>query len=126
LQSVAQNLLSNAVKYTAGIQGAKVRVRAWREEGQGMLVVEDNGPGMEAQVLAQLGQPFYRAPRVRQTHEGFGLGLAITRRLVEAHGGRLTLRSEPGRGTRVEVALPLARQAQSQPAAQPQAVEAHR
>ncbi len=123
LQSVVQNLLSNAVKYTAGTAEAQVTVRVWREREFGQLAVEDNGPGMDAEVQARLGQPFYRAPQVRQTHEGFGLGLAITRRLVEAHGGRLEFSSQPGKGTLAQVSLPLARIA-PEPVAAAQRLEA--
>jgi two-component system, OmpR family, sensor kinase len=106
LQLVAQNLLSNAVKYTAGRPAARVRVRVAREGGEAVLEVEDNGMGMSAQVQASLFQPFFRAPEVRSL-PGHGLGLATTRRLVEAHGGSLTVRSEQGVGTRVVVRLPL-------------------
>ena len=106
LHCVAQNVLSNAVKYTAGTPSAKVRVEVSASGGHGLLVVEDNGPGMSAEIQAQLFRPFFRAPAAREK-PGHGLGLATTKRLVDAHGGRLLLRSEEGKGTRVEIQLPV-------------------
>lgn len=107
LQLIAQNLLSNAVKYTAGRPEARVRVRVVREGGEAVLEVDDNGVGMSAQTQGQLFQPFFRAPETRGI-PGHGLGLATTRRLVDAHGGSLRVRSAPQEGTRVTVRFPLA------------------
>ncbi len=107
LQSIAQNLLSNAVKYCAGRPGAKVTVRVTRERGQAVLEVTDNGLGMSVESQAQLFQPFFRAPESKHL-PGYGLGMATTKRLVEAHGGTIQVRSAPGAGTHVTVRLPLA------------------
>jgi two-component system, OmpR family, sensor kinase len=107
LQLIAQNLLSNAVKYTAGRPEARVSVRVACEGPQAVLEVVDNGVGMSAETQGKLFQPFFRAPETRNL-PGHGLGLATTRRLVEAHGGTLQLRSEPGAGTRVTVRFELA------------------
>lgn len=107
LQSIAQNLLSNAVKYTAGSPGARVKVRVANDKGEALLEVEDNGRGMSAETLRSLFQPFFRAPDARAL-PGHGLGLATAKRLVEAHGGTLAVRSEPGRGTLFTVRFPLA------------------
>ncbi|MBX5482086.1 MAG: MCP four helix bundle domain-containing protein [Myxococcaceae bacterium] len=107
LQCIVQNVLSNAVKYTAGSARAQVAIRVRREPGWGVIEVEDTGPGMDAATLAQLCRPFFRAPSVREL-PGFGLGLATTRRLVDAHGGQLRIDSTPGVGTRVVVRLPAA------------------
>lgn len=110
LQLIAQNLLSNAVKYTAGRPEARVRVKVAREGGEAVLEVEDNGLGMSPETLAKLFQPFFRAPETRGI-PGHGLGLATTKRLVDAHGGTLQVRSEPNVGTRVMVRFPLAAEA---------------
>jgi signal transduction histidine kinase len=107
LQLIAQNLLSNAVKYTAGRPEARVRVKVAREGGEAVLEVEDNGLGMSPETQAKLFQPFFRAPETRGI-PGHGLGLATTKRLVDAHGGTLLVRSEPNVGTRVMVRFPLA------------------
>jgi signal transduction histidine kinase len=110
LQLIAQNLLSNAVKYTAGRPEAQVSVKVLREGGEAVLEVADNGTGMSPETQAKLFQPFFRGPETRGI-PGHGLGLATTKRLVEAHGGVLLVRSAPGSGTRVTVRFPLAAEA---------------
>lgn len=107
LQSIAQNLLSNAVKYTTGRPAAKVIVRVSVDKGEAVLEVADNGPGMSVASRQLLFTPFFRAPEARG-RPGYGLGLATTKRLVEAHGGTIELQTEEGVGTRVTVRLPLA------------------
>lgn len=107
LQSIAQNLLSNAVKYSAGRPDAKVAVSVARQGHEAVLTVTDNGPGMNDASVAMLFQPFFRAPEMRAT-PGHGLGLATTKRLVDAHGGVITVDSKEGRGTTFTVRLPLA------------------
>jgi signal transduction histidine kinase len=106
LQSIAQNLLSNAVKYSAGRPDARVSVSVARSGHEAVLSVTDNGPGMNPASLALLFQPFFRAPEMRST-PGHGLGLATTKRLVDAHGGTIAVESKEGRGTTFTVRLPL-------------------
>jgi len=105
LHTVAQNLVSNALKYTAGREGASVRVVVRSEGPHGVLEVEDNGPGISAEARPKLFQPFFRA-RETQSLAGHGLGLATVKRVVEAHGGSIQLDSEPMKGTKVVVRLP--------------------
>jgi signal transduction histidine kinase len=106
LQSIAQNVVGNAVKYTAGRPDAKVTVLVSRAADVAIFQVQDNGPGMTEATRAQLFQPFFRAPEMRGL-PGTGLGLATTRRLVEAHGGTIEVQSAPGEGTTVTVRFPL-------------------
>jgi signal transduction histidine kinase len=108
LQSIAQNILSNAVKYTAGRPDARVTVRVRKDLGQGVLEVTDNGCGMSPATQSSLFQPFFRAPEARAL-PGHGLGLATTKRLVEAHAGSIEVRSQLGVGTQVTVRFPIAR-----------------
>nr|WP_286202696.1 sensor histidine kinase [Comamonas sp. JC664] len=105
LQVSARNLLTNAVKYTAGRPEPLVKVRVATEGNMAVLEVVDNGIGMAAETQASLFQPFFRAPEVRSL-PGHGLGLATTKRVVEAHGGTLVVRSEEGKGTHVVVRFP--------------------
>jgi two-component system OmpR family sensor kinase len=107
LRQVLSNLLGNACAYTP--PGTTITLRAaWRDRGA-ILEVEDNGPGIAPADLVRLGERFYRGDtaRSRQTG-GAGLGIAIARSIVEAHGGSLTIRSVLGEGTCVTVRLPLA------------------
>lgn len=106
LQSIARNVVSNAVKYSAGRPGAQVAVRVFAEGNDAVLEVTDNGPGMSEETRRRLFQPFFRAPEARGL-PGHGLGLATTKRLVEAHGGTIHVQSAPGAGTMVAVRLPL-------------------
>ncbi len=110
LQSIAQNVLSNAVKYTAGKPDARVTVRVSAEKGFAQLEVTDNGPGMSEESRQQLFTPFFRAPEVRGK-PGHGLGLATTKRLVEAHHGSIEVKTALGVGTQVSVRLPLVERA---------------
>lgn len=111
LRQVLNNLISNAVKFTeAGT--ITLRLDAWSEEPGGYLMlieVADTGPGMSADQLTRLFNPFDQTQEgVSARHGGSGLGLAISRDLVELMGGRLTARSAPGQGARFTVSLFLA------------------
>jgi two-component system sensor histidine kinase HydH len=95
-------LVGNAFDAMPG--GGVLRVSATVEDDEGptvRLVVEDTGPGMSPAVLQQVFEPFFTTRR-----EGTGLGLALARKLLETAGARLTLDSEPGRGTRARITLP--------------------
>ena len=106
LGRVLTNLISNAVKFTdAGQVAVSVREAGGRAE----LSVADTGRGMDPAFLRTLYEPFHQASTGwGRSHEGTGLGLTITRRLVAAMGGELDVESEPGRGTTFTVTLPLA------------------
>ncbi len=105
LHQALVNLVGNAVKYCR--QGDRVTVGA-RVEGDEILVyVSDTGPGIPASAQEHLFERFYRLPRTENEAEGAGLGLAITRRIVEAHGGRIWVESEEGKGATFYFTLPL-------------------
>ncbi len=107
LRQILLNLVSNAVKFTP--PGGSVVVSARRREDGGLtLTVTDTGIGIAAEDIERVFQPFVQLHRRRQ-QEGTGLGLALCRKLVEAHGGSIALASRPGRGTTVEVHLPAER-----------------
>jgi signal transduction histidine kinase len=101
---IARNLVSNAVKYTAGRPSPRVSVRVSQSGGDAMLEVKDNGIGMSAATMSSLFQPFFRAPEARGL-PGHGLGLATAKRLVEAHGGTLSVDSQEGVGTTMTVRI---------------------
>ena len=107
LQQVFWNLLKNASKFSPR-KGA-IRLRSYNEPGRILIVVTDGGIGMEAEVLQRIFHPFEQAnPSIARSYGGLGLGLAIARATVEAHGGEITA-SSPGRdkGAAFTVSLPL-------------------
>ncbi|MCW5691823.1 MAG: PAS domain-containing protein [Pseudolabrys sp.] len=106
LKQIALNLLSNAVKFTPA--GGHVAVRGRTTDHCFVLSIADSGIGITADALARLGRPFEQVEsHISKSHQGSGLGLAIAKSLAELHGGRMRIRSTPGRGTVVTVRLPL-------------------
>jgi signal transduction histidine kinase len=107
LKQVLVNLLGNAVRYTP--DGGEVTVSMWKENGQGIVSIEDNGPGIDPQDLPHIFERFYRGEksRKRSGDQGFGLGLSIAYWIVRNHEGKIDVESEPGQGTRFTVWLPL-------------------
>jgi len=105
LERIFLNLLSNALKYSS--PGTRVRVTARPTDGEVAISVADIGPGIAPEDLPYLFERFYRGKGVRKT-EGLGLGLFITKMLVEAHGGHIRAESEPGKGSTFEFTLPTA------------------
>ena len=107
LRRVFQNLVSNAIKY--GAPGEWIGLRA-RTSGRDVVVtVADRGIGIDPAEQPRIFEPFYRAPGVvaAQIH-GAGLGLSLVQRIVESHGGRISVRSAPGTGSEFSVHLPAA------------------
>lgn len=107
LEQVIINILSNAVKYTP--EGGKILVRSGRSAADRVYVsVRDNGIGIPEEDQPRLFERFYRVEKARTSETGgTGLGLAIAKELVEAHGGRIILRSKLDVGTLVLVELPV-------------------
>ncbi|TAK12555.1 MAG: HAMP domain-containing histidine kinase [Anaerolineae bacterium] len=109
LKQVMLNLLGNAIKYTQ--EGAHIRLRLNKHQGQAWLAVIDDGPGIPEADLAHIFERFYRAEKARSRSEdgaGFGLGLSIAYWIVQNHGGRIAVRSDEGVGATFIVTLPLA------------------
>jgi signal transduction histidine kinase len=107
IKQVLYNLLDNAVAHT-GPEG-RISVKAWQETDHIFISVADNGEGIPAEDLPLIFERFYRVDRSRtRATGGTGLGLTIVKRLVEAHGGRIDVRSKPGQGTVFTFSLPVA------------------
>jgi signal transduction histidine kinase len=104
IRQVAAILIDNALKYTPA--AGTVTVRCRRDGHRAELSVSDTGPGIPAADQPHIFDRFYRSDRARTGDGGTGLGLAIAQSIVEAHGGRITLESSPGRGTTFTVRLP--------------------
>ncbi|MCD8498850.1 MAG: ATP-binding protein [Clostridiales bacterium] len=106
LSQVFINLLANALKYTHS--GGSVRVCTRVAEHQVTVSIEDTGIGIAPEDLAQIFERFYRADKSRTRETGgSGIGLAIVKSIVEAHGGLVTVESQPGQGSVFQVTLPL-------------------
>jgi signal transduction histidine kinase len=108
LKRALRNLIENAVRY-----GGKARVSAVTHQGAVTIAVEDDGPGLPPDQIEDAFQPFVRLEPSRSTETGgIGLGLAIARSIVKAHGGTLILANRPEGGLRAEIRLPLQQQEQ--------------
>jgi signal transduction histidine kinase len=102
---VLNNLIGNALQHTPA-QG-EIRVHARRGASGVEVTVSDTGEGIRAEDLPRIFESFYRSEKSRsRTTGGAGLGLAISRGIVQAHGGEITVRSEPGRGSQFTFHLP--------------------
>jgi signal transduction histidine kinase len=110
LRQIVDNLLDNACKYTP--DGGQVSVRLdVQDNGAGssphvIVQVIDNGPGVASQEQEDIFRLFYRNPQQERLHRGMGIGLYLSRRLAEAHGGSLTVESQPGKGSTFTLKLP--------------------
>jgi len=104
LRQVVFNLLSNAVKFTPA--GGSVAVATARVGSEVRVSVSDTGPGIALADQERIFDEFQQTDVGVQQGEGTGLGLALSKRLIELHGGRIWVESEPGRGSRFVFTLP--------------------
>ncbi|HYI65767.1 MAG TPA: response regulator [Candidatus Limnocylindrales bacterium] len=104
LRQIVYNLLSNAIKFTP--EGGKVSVEARWHGSEARVAVLDTGVGIAASDLDHIFEEFRQVGDMKAREAGTGLGLALSRRLVEAHDGQMTVTSTPGAGSRFEFTLP--------------------
>ena len=108
LRQILINLLSNAVKFTP--PGGRIKISCAADESTVSLSVEDNGPGIPADKIDAVFEPFVQLDRgLTRTTEGTGLGLAISRGLARGMGAEITLKTEVGKGSTFTLVLPLVR-----------------
>jgi K+-sensing histidine kinase KdpD len=115
LATAVDNLLQNAVKFSAGPPA--IEVTGDREDGRVRLLVKDHGIGIPASARGRLFEKFYRVndPELNNV-VGTGIGLYLVRQVVEGHGGRVEVASQPGQGSTFEIKLPVAVEAVTAPA----------
>lgn len=105
ISNVLFNLIDNAIKYTEG--SPTIRIVVENGENEVHLQVNDQGIGMAKEVLQSIFDPFYRVPTGNiHNVKGFGLGLSYVKKIVEAHGGKVTVKSKLGEGSTFEITLP--------------------
>lgn len=105
LIEAAVNILGNAVKYSA--TGSRVSVTTSLIDDEICLTFEDQGIGISKEDLPFIFEDFYRTTSDRKVEEGSGVGLALTKRIIDAHGGTISVASEPGEGSTFVIKLPL-------------------
>ena len=105
LSEVLGNLIDNAIKYSN--EGGAVNVTAKINGDFVDISIQDNGIGMPESVVSQLFQKFYRSHRSRETVAGTGIGLYISKAIVESHGGTISVRSQDGHGSTFTVSIPI-------------------
>jgi len=103
---VVDNLVDNAIKFTSA--GGKISLRFWKEEGYGVLEVSDTGIGIPKEHQKHIFERFYQVDgSMTRRYGGTGLGLALVKEIIEAHGGQVSVESEPRKGSTFRVRLPL-------------------
>jgi signal transduction histidine kinase len=106
MEYACYNLLTNAVKYSP--QRTEVRISGWRDDAHIRIAVKDQGIGMDQKEVKQVFQKFYRTKKAEESGEaGTGIGLSIVQQIVEQHGGRIEVTSEPGAGSCFTVVVPV-------------------
>ncbi len=106
VMQVLSNLIGNSLKFTPA--GGVVAIAAEQRDGEVLFMESDTGPGIEKEHLEDVFSPYWQAKRAERL--GAGLGLPIAKGIVEAHGGRIWVESEPGKGTMFLFTLPVARE----------------
>jgi signal transduction histidine kinase len=103
------NLLSNAVKYSEEEKHIKVKIS--KERNDALISVQDKGIGIPREELKRIFDKFYQVPAgISKEYSGSGLGLTITKQIIEAHGGSIEVESRKGQGCTFNIRLPLSEQ----------------
>jgi signal transduction histidine kinase len=103
IEHVFDNLIVNAIQHTS--RGGTIQISATADGPFGRFAVRDNGEGIPAEQVARIFEKFYRISTTRHSG-GAGLGLAIVHEIITAHGGQITVSSQPGQGTTFTFSLP--------------------
>ena len=107
IRQLFQNLVANSLKFSKKGEIPHIVVRSQRTANQqAQILIQDNGIGFDEKYLDRIFKPFQRL-HGRKEYEGSGIGLAICQKVVEQHGGKITAKSEPGKGATFIVTLPM-------------------
>jgi len=105
MEYACYNLLTNAIKYSP--QRTEVTVSVWKDDARIRIAVQDQGIGMDQKEVKQIFQKFYRTKKAEESGEaGTGIGLSIVHQIVEQHGGRIEVTSQPGAGSCFTLVMP--------------------
>jgi signal transduction histidine kinase len=125
LSQVVTNLVTNAIKYSPDNSTIQVQVR--QSNHKAILQVHNEGTPIPQEQQTNIFEPFYRTPTAQSSSKkGWGLGLAISKQIVERHGGRIWVESSKGKGTTFSVELPIYRREPSDEASKTTQVEARK
>jgi signal transduction histidine kinase len=105
IEQVLNNLIGNAIKYSPG--GGNIGLSLAQAGDEAMFEVSDEGMGIPREEIPYVFEPFRRSRTDREDIPGVGLGLSVTQRIVRAHGGRIHVESQIGKGTTFRVYLPV-------------------
>ena len=105
LRQIVLNLITNASKFTP--EGGKIILRAWQRDTKLVVECQDTGSGIAKEDQGRLFDAYHRVESDRERFSGLGLGLALCKKLVELHGGRIWVESEDGKGSTFSFSLPL-------------------
>lgn len=102
LSQIFMNVLRNAIQATQGQASRRLQIRVWREGAMAHITITDNGPGLSAEALSQVGTAFFTTKG-----DGLGVGLSISKSIAQQHGGSLSIGNSPSGGAVVELQLPV-------------------
>ena len=106
VRNVIRNLVENALKYSD--DGVQIIIRISKKETQAIFTVKDNGWGIAPKYQKKIFTQFFQVPREQMAHQrGYGIGLAYTKYIIEAHGGNISVESIPGKGSLFICKFPL-------------------
>jgi len=105
LEQIVVNLVTNAIKFSG--ENGKIEIKLRRKGNKLIVAVKDDGPGVSEEEQERIFQPYYRIEADRQRFPGLGLGLALSKQLVERHGGSMWIESTAGKGSIFTFSLPI-------------------